>query len=65
MKKFNDLGPISRFVAPVLAGTGSLYIIWGAIQKDMFLHFFLLSLAIILAGLPFMRQKQKSKCSLQ
>jgi APA family basic amino acid/polyamine antiporter len=65
MKKFNDLGPISRFVAPVLAGTGSLYIIWGAIQKDMFLHFFLLSLAIILAGLPFMRQKQKSKSSLQ
>jgi APA family basic amino acid/polyamine antiporter len=55
MRKFKGLGPFSRYAAPVLAGTGSLYIVWGAIQKDMFLHFFLLTLTIIIAGLPFMR----------
>ncbi|NOR26175.1 MAG: amino acid permease [Desulforhopalus sp.] len=54
MKKFTDLGPISRFLAPLLAGAGSLYIIWGAIQKDMFIHFFMLTVAILIAGLPFM-----------
>ncbi len=59
MKTFSDLGPISRFVAPVLAGVGSLYIIWGAIQKDMFLHFFVLTLVILIAGLPFMRLKTR------
>ena len=59
MKKFSDLGSFSRFVAPVLAGAGSLYIIWGAIQKDMFIHFFVVTLAILLAGLPFMRQKKR------
>ena len=55
MKKFREHGPFTRFVAPLLAGVGSLYIIWGAIQKDMFLHFFLIALVILLAGLPFMR----------
>lgn len=58
MRKFSEAGPISRFVAPVLAGAGSLYIIWGAIQKDMFIHFFLLTLVILVTGLPFMRQKK-------
>jgi len=59
MKTFSGLGTMSRFVAPVLAGAGSLYIIWGAIQKDMFIHFFVLTLTILLAGLPFMRQKKQ------
>jgi APA family basic amino acid/polyamine antiporter len=59
MKKFCDHGPITRFVAPILAGAGSLYIIWGAIQKDMFLHFFVLTLLILLAGVPFMRPQKK------
>ena len=63
MKKFSGLGPISRYVAPVLAGAGSLYIIWGATQKDMFIHFFVLTLAILLAGLPFMRQKKERTTS--
>jgi APA family basic amino acid/polyamine antiporter len=58
MRKFKGLGPFSRYVAPFLSGLGSLYIIWGAIQKDMFLHFFLLTLAIVIAGLPFMRVKK-------
>jgi APA family basic amino acid/polyamine antiporter len=59
MKKFSGFGLISRFVAPLLAGAGSLYIIWGAIQKDMFIHFFMLTLAILIAGLPFMRRKKQ------
>ena len=55
MRMFNDLGAFSRFIAPLLAAAGSAYIIWGAIQKDLFLPFFLLTLVIVLAGLPFMR----------
>ena len=57
MRRFTDLGTFSRYGAPLLAGAGSLYIIWGAIQKDLFLQFFLLTLVIVLAGLPFMRSQ--------
>ncbi len=57
MKTFTDLGPISRFLCPLLAGAGSLYIIWGAIQKDMFMHFLLLSLAILGIGFALMKKK--------
>lgn len=56
MRSFRDAGFVNRFLAPLLAGIGSCYIIWGAVQKDMFLHFFLLTLCIIIAGLPFMRK---------
>ena len=56
MKSFNDLGFFSRFVAPFLAGCGSLYIIWGAVQKDMFIHFLILAAIIITCGLPFMKK---------
>jgi len=57
MRRFTDLGIFGRYGAPMLAGAGSLYIIWGAIQKDLFLQFFLLTLVIVLAGLPFMKGK--------
>ena len=57
MKRFTGLGPFDRFVAPVLAGMGSLYIIWGAVQKDMFIHFFLLTVTVIIAGLPFIKRR--------
>lgn len=57
MKKFGDSGIWSRFIAPLLAGFGSLYIIWGAIQKDMFIHFSILTFVILLISLPFMREK--------
>lgn len=59
MKRFTGLGPFSRFAAPAIAALGSLYIIWGAVQKDMFIHFFLLTLSILLAGLPFMRRERR------
>lgn len=51
MKTFTDLGGFSRFVCPALAGAGSLYIIWGAIQKDMFIHFLVVSLLILAIGI--------------
>jgi len=57
MKRFTGLGPFDRFVAPVLAATGSLYIIWGAVQKEMFIHFFLLTIALVIVGLPFMQRR--------
>ena len=59
MRTFTDLGGFSRFVCPALAGAGSLYIIWGAVQKDMFIHFLVLTLAIIGAGLPYMRMRRR------
>ncbi len=59
MRTFTDLGPIGRFGAPLLAATGSLYIIWGAVQKDMFLLFLLVTLAVMAAGLFLMRPNQR------
>ena len=50
MRTFTDLGAISRMACPLLAGAGSVYIIWGAIQKDMFLHFLVLTAVILAAG---------------
>jgi APA family basic amino acid/polyamine antiporter len=58
MKTFTDLGSFNRYACPFLAGAGSLYIIWGAIQKAMFLHFLVLSLAILVAGVLLMHGKR-------
>ncbi|PID72119.1 MAG: amino acid permease [Desulfobulbus propionicus] len=58
IRTFDDLGGFSRFIAPACAGIGSLYIIWGAVQKDMFYHFAGVSLVIVLISLPFMRRKK-------
>jgi APA family basic amino acid/polyamine antiporter len=63
MRRFTDLGMFGRFIAPALAGAGSLFIIWGAIQKDMFLHFLLLTALILVAGLPFMRKRIADRLS--
>lgn len=59
MKTFTDLGPVSRFLCPLLAGCGSVYIIWGAIQKDMFIHFLILFLLIQGAGIMLMNSSKK------
>lgn len=61
MRRFNDLGFFSRFIAPFLAGCGSLYIIWGAIQKDMFIHFLIITAIIVICGLPFMKKKETTR----
>ncbi|WFS63555.1 APC family permease [Pseudodesulfovibrio thermohalotolerans] len=67
MKTFTDLGNVSRYLCPVLAGAGSVYIIWGAIQKAMFLHFLVVSLLILMSGVwlmhgrrPKNRRRQKA-----
>ncbi|WDP90069.1 MAG: amino acid permease [Desulfobacter sp.] len=51
MKAFTDLSPLSRFIAPALAGAGSIYIIWGAVHKAMFLPFLVITLVILGAGM--------------
>ena len=61
MKTFTDLGTFSRYVCPALAGAGSLYIIWGALQKDMFIHFLVLALIILGAGAFLMNSKRNTK----
>jgi APA family basic amino acid/polyamine antiporter len=58
MKTFTDLGSFSRYVCPGLAGAGSVYIIWGAVQKAMFLHFLILSLLILGAGVFLMHGRR-------
>ncbi|NDV26233.1 APC family permease [Desulfovibrio sp. JC010] len=59
MKTFTDLGPLSRILCPLLAGCGSVYIIWGAIQKDMFIHFLIIFLIIQGAGMMLMNSSKK------
>lgn len=57
MKNFDDLGIMGRVIAPVMAAAGSLYIIWGAIQKDMFLYFLIITLVIVCFGGVLMNGK--------
>ena len=57
MKTFDDLGPFNRYACPALAGAGSVYIIWGAVHKDMFLHFLAISLLILGVGVLLMHGK--------
>ncbi|QJB58223.1 amino acid permease [Pseudodesulfovibrio sp. zrk46] len=59
MRTFTDLGVIGRFVAPALAACGSLYIIWGASQKDMFITFVVVTLIIAGAGVALMNSSKK------
>lgn len=60
MKTFTDLGFLSRFICPLLAAAGSIYIIWGAIQKDMFINFLIVALLILAAGMVLMKPKSSS-----
>ena len=59
MKTFTDLGGFSRYGCPAMAGAGSLYIIWGAVQKDMFTHFLVISLIILGAGFKLMKSGKR------
>ncbi len=58
MRTFKDLPPFSRFGAPLLAGAGSLYIIWGAIGKDMFVIFLVLTLVLLILGRLLMSRRK-------
>lgn len=50
MRSFTDLNIWQRFVAPSLSVLGSLYIVFAAIQKDLFLVFSLITLVILLSA---------------
>ncbi len=58
MKTFTHLGFVSRYVVPVLASMGSLYMIWGASKKDMFFTFLIIFLCIMGVG-AFFTKKSK------
>lgn len=58
MRTFTDLPPYARYIAPVLASCGSLYIMWGASQKALFWPFILLTAVIIGVGIVFMKKKK-------
>ncbi len=60
MRTFVDLGLIGRFLTPILAATGSFYIIWGAVQKNMFSHFLVITLVILFIGFLLMNEKKGS-----
>ncbi len=57
MRTFTDLSFASRFIAPLLSGAGSLYIIYGAVQKAMFGWFFVITMLIIGVSLFFMKKR--------
>ncbi len=57
VRNFKDLGIMGRVVAPLLAAAGSLYIIWGAVQKDMFLNFVVITLIMVFAGFLLMNAR--------
>lgn len=61
IRTFDNLGTMSRIVAPGLAAAGSLYIIWGAVQKDMFVHFLIITAIIFLGGNTLMNPQPKKK----
>ena len=61
IRKLEYLHPFGRYVAPALAGLGSLYIIFGAVQKAMFLHFFVLAILFALAGYVLMNAKARER----
>lgn len=58
MRCFKELNFFDRFVAPFLAIIGSIYIIWGAIQKDMFIMFTIILIAVQLLGIFLMGRKK-------
>ncbi|WP_419784825.1 APC family permease [Pseudodesulfovibrio sp.] len=60
MRTFTDLGAFSRFICPFLAGVGSVYIIWGATQKDMFMTFMVLFVVIMGGALALAGNRSRS-----
>lgn len=50
MRTYKEGNIFERFIAPSLATLGSLYIVFAAMQKDMFLIFVLISIVVFLIG---------------
>lgn len=61
MRTFKDLNVLKRFVIPSLAMVGAGYIVFAAVQKDMFLVFFGVMLVILLLGYILDKQRFKGE----
>jgi APA family basic amino acid/polyamine antiporter len=60
IRTFQDDGPLGRVIAPTLAALGSLYIIWGAVQKDLFIVFVVVTAVIMGVG-AVLRGRHRSR----
>ncbi len=57
VRHFREFNVFQRYIAPSLAGIGSLYILYGGLMKEMVGPFILLALAILGAALFFDRKR--------
>lgn len=64
MRTFKDLHPVKRFVIPSLATLGALFIMYAAVQKDLFIYFFFITIVIMAVGYFLDRKQRKAKGSL-
>lgn len=60
MRTFKDLKPLKRFVIPALATIGAIYIILAAVQKDLFIVFFVVMVLIMGVGYLLKGPKKES-----
>jgi APA family basic amino acid/polyamine antiporter len=51
MRTYKEGTTFQRYIAPVLSTLGSLYLVFAAIQKDMFVHFLVITAVVLLIGL--------------
>ncbi|MDC7233072.1 MAG: amino acid permease [Spirochaetales bacterium] len=58
VRHFKDFSFVQRYVAPALAGIGSVYILIGGLRKDMVIQFLILSCLIFGAALLLDRKKK-------
>jgi APA family basic amino acid/polyamine antiporter len=59
MRTFKDLNFIQRFIVPSLATLGALFIIYGAVQKDLFIAFMVITIFIMFMGYLLNSKKLK------
>lgn len=61
IRSFKDKSFINRFVFPIAAIAGSLYIVFAAVQKDLFIVFIVIMAAIAILGFLFDRSSRVVK----
>lgn len=61
IRSFKDESFINRFVFPIAAIAGSLYIVFAAVQKDLFIVFIVIMAAIAILGFLFDRSSRVVK----
>lgn len=59
IRHFSDFSFFQRYIAPTLAGIGSVYILIGGLRKDMVIPFLILSALIFAAALLLDRKRTK------